>query len=188
MASALPHAYMFVMNRALRLALGVTAPLIWVVPATAEDRLDRYVATYGPRLEICIFDADPETLTDCKGALSQICSQEEEGGYTTIGMVECMAAETRVWDDVLNREYQKTLLWAAEMDALENVAETGFPSLRDAIRDAQRAWIPFRDAECLVDYAVWGRGSMRNIASASCQMEQTADRAIHLIQLRTRTQ
>ena len=60
--------------------------MIRVVPAAAQDRLDRYVSTYGPRLEVCIFDADPESLTVCKGALSQICSQEEEGGYTTIGM------------------------------------------------------------------------------------------------------
>lgn len=173
---------------ASRFALSLSAAVTFAGPSAATDTLEQYVATYGPRLEICIFDSDPGTMADCKGALSQICSQTEAGGDTTLGMVDCMAAETRVWDDYLNREYQATLAWAAEMDALEGVADTGFPSLRDALRSAQRIWIDFRDAECLVDYAVWGRGSMRTIAGASCQMEMTADRTIHLRSLRERTQ
>ena len=54
----------------------------------------------------------------------------------------------------------------------------------EALRDAQRAWIAFRDAECAMEYAAWGTGSIRSIAGADCMMSLTAERTVRLIELR----
>ena len=50
----------------------------------------------------------------------------------------------------------------------------------NALRDAQRAWIAYRDAECGLAYARWQDGSMRVIVAANCLMTMTAQRAIEL--------
>jgi len=48
------------------------------------------------------------------------------------------------------------------------------------LRDAQRAWIAYRDANCAMEYGLWGAGSMRQIAGADCQMRMTAERMLEL--------
>jgi uncharacterized protein YecT (DUF1311 family) len=52
------------------------------------------------------------------------------------------------------------------------------------LREAQRAWIVFRDAECRAQYALYGTGSLRQVVGANCVMSETAERAIELRQMR----
>ena len=106
--------------------------------------------------------------------------EAEEGGHTTLGMVSCTVAEARAWDAILNVEYQQTLDDLEAMDTREAVQFPDYAARADSLRDAQRAWIAFRDAECGLVYAMWGAGSMRNIASANCKLEMTAERALEL--------
>ena len=54
----------------------------------------------------------------------------------------------------------------------------------EKLLEAQRAWIVYRDAECALDYAEWGAGSMRNIAHADCRLQMTAERTIELRRMR----
>ena len=57
-----------------------------------------------------------------------------DGEMSTQGMVECYGAAYEAWDAALNEAY------ATLMDTLSEEEAT-------ALRDAQRAWIRFRDAE-----------------------------------------
>jgi uncharacterized protein YecT (DUF1311 family) len=103
----------------------------------------------------------------CLGAASNACQTVTPGGGTTLGITECILAETAAWDGLLNREY------AATRATLE-------PDIAAQLLTAQRAWIAFRDAECGLQYALWRDGTIRSIVAANCRMVMTARRTIDL--------
>lgn len=156
--------------------------LFLALPAFAQEEL---VDIYSPLLAQCYEDADgSEAKQQCIGALSGACMSEEDGGETTLGMSMCNNAEAEYWDKLLNEEYRETMVWAKASDQDDQEYFPGFANRANALRDAQRAWIAFRDAECALDYAVWGAGSMRHIAGTGCIMTLTAERTIQLRQKR----
>ena len=95
---------------------------------------------------------------------------EKPENQATMGMVDCMAAETRIWDQRLNREYQETLR------SLDQETQA-------RLRAAQRLWIQFRDANCLTHRTLTG-GSIDQLTGADCMMRMTALRAIELERMR----
>ena len=54
----------------------------------------------------------------------------------------------------------------------------GLPTQAETLIAAQRAWIAFRDADCLHAYAMAGTGSIRQIEGASCRLSATAMRVL----------
>lgn len=90
----------------------------------------------------------------------QQCNQRD-----TLGIVECLNGKTAAWDDRLNDAYRKTLAAA--------VGEQ-----RDRLRDAQRLWMRYRDANC--GYYGAGEGSIRLIEAAECLRRMTERRAREL--------
>lgn len=117
---------------------------------------------------------------DCLGQASNAC-QERPGGSTTLGMSDCILAETREWDAILNEQYRATQAVNAEADA---AGHSPMMDRTDALRDAQREWITFRDADCGARYAMWQDGTIRTIVGANCQMTMTAGRALDLRDMR----
>ena len=117
----------------------------------------------------CFQAAGPgERAPRCLGQAANVC--QSQGHQTTLGMSACIQAETAVWDQMLNEAY------GAARAALES-QDAG---LGTALRDAQRAWIAYRDAECALEYARWAGGSIRTIVAANCLMTETAERALEL--------
>ena len=117
---------------------------------------------------------------ECLGVASNTC-QGLPGGSSTVGIATCITAETTEWDAILNEEYKATQALNAESDA------TGASPILDrteALRDAQRAWIAFRDADCAARFAQWQEGTMRTLVSANCHLTMTASRAIDLRDMR----
>jgi uncharacterized protein YecT (DUF1311 family) len=110
-----------------------------------------------------------EDAPRCLGAASNAC-QALPGGATTVGIAECIGDETAVWDRQLNRAYK----------ALQTRYKARGDGLSKALRDAQRAWITFRDAQCRLDYQRWAGGTIRTIVAANCQLTMTAGRALAL--------
>ncbi len=104
-------------------------------------------------------------------------AREADGG-TTFGSVNCLGAEIEIWDAKLNEEYKVTRGFYAGLDGEDDGQRT------EALQKAQRAWIAFRDAECSMEYAAWGKGSIRSIAGADCMMSLTAERTVRLAALR----
>ena len=89
-----------------------------------------------------------------------------------IPTVQCLHAEAQGWDDVLNTAYQslREALSGPEM----------LPGAAEALRDAQRAWIPFRDAECLSrGNLTKGTGHFED--GAECNLRVAATRTLDLI-------
>lgn len=114
---------------------------------------------------------------DCLGAASNQC-QNQPGGETTIGTTECIMSEYAAWDVLLNEAYQAL---RAEWRSREGgLGELSGEELNASLRDAQRAWIAFRDAECGLQYDRYRGGTIRSVVGANCLMVMTAQRAITL--------
>jgi uncharacterized protein YecT (DUF1311 family) len=88
-------------------------------------------------------------------------------GQSTSGMLDCIGAQTKVQDKALNVAYAK---------ALRDLT----PDERRRLQDAQRAWITFRDADCLarVDPLQWG--TISRINGGLCVLDRTIERTIEL--------
>ena len=113
-----------------------------------------------------------DTHPDCIGVAARAC-HSVPGMDTTMGIGDCLMAEQAEWDEILNREYQETR---------KHLLDSEVPDTR--LRDAQRAWITLRDADCDVAGERYGGGSLRIIAYANCQLDHTARRALDLKNMR----
>lgn len=123
--------------------------------------------------------APPACIGDASGA----CMEANEGGFTTVGMSDCTGRETTEWDRLLNEEYRLLQGDLAQADARGSGLGAGIDRT-DALRDAQRAWIAFRDADCLARYAQYQDGSIRSLIGSSCRLDHTARRTLELRQMR----
>jgi len=83
----------------------------------------------------------------------------------TYEMVDCINAKTAIWDKRLNAAYSQALKDAE-------------PQQRGLLREAQRAWIKFRDAQC--DYIGAEQGSIARIDYAECLRSMTEKRTREL--------
>lgn len=138
----------------------------------AESRLQSKVSTCFDRSET------QKAAEICVGISAEACMKSEPGGYSNMGMVSCVNAETAAWDLLLNREYKAAQGAARRADGYEADARWAVRAQR--LKEAQRAWITYRDAKCASEGAVWGIGTMRSTSVASCLMEMTARRTIEL--------
>ncbi|MGB3408449.1 MAG: lysozyme inhibitor LprI family protein [Jannaschia sp.] len=125
----------------------------------------------------CFAQAE-EPRPGCIGDASALCQERTEGGTSTYGMVECSARETREWDRLLNVEYQALRTRLEAEDDGEGIDRS------DALRDAQRAWIAYRDTECTLQYALYQEGTIRSIVGAGCVLGFTATRTLELRAMR----
>lgn len=147
----------------------VTALILAVSPAAAEQHL--------AELYQGVLSCENR---ECVGEAASLCMDITEGGYSTFGMQDCLMQEMGVWDELLNEAYADARATAKSLDKAD---QANFPeyAVRDTqVRDAQRAWITFRDANCAMDYGLWGSGSMRVIWGAECLLRMTAERTFDL--------
>jgi uncharacterized protein YecT (DUF1311 family) len=135
------------------------AMLAFMMPAAAED-----AATINACLET--EQAANRSGRDCIGRISDHCLQLP-GNESTSGMVQCVDGETTVWDALLNADYQRVLGALADKAA-------------DSVRQAERAWIAARDADCRVPYDIYEGGSMARLDAANCMLDHTAERVLQL--------
>jgi uncharacterized protein YecT (DUF1311 family) len=144
----------------LMIVLAATAALSSAVaPAAADD-----AATIASCLK-----AEHAANRDghaCMGKVSDPCL-EGKGSETTTSMVACVDNEIKVWDDLLNADYQSLLQVVPEKAA-------------ESIRKAQRAWIALRDADCRVAYDIYEGGTMARLDSVSCVLRHTSERVLQL--------
>jgi len=84
---------------------------------------------------------------------------------STTDIVECLATQTAVWDRRLSVAFQKLL-------------ESLPARRRDRLRNAQRLWIQFRDANCA--YFASRSGSIARLEASHCLLRLTTARALEL--------
>lgn len=162
--------------------------LIWLVflalPATAEDLPFSPVAT-----EACLDGATERGAREaCIGGSAEAC-YSREGVYSNYAIGVCFGAEADYWDVRLNTVY--AALIKAETAMLEEMRGIGatVPDTVTALREMQRAWIPYRDAACWYEYTTWGGGTGAGPANAECLMHLTGRQALDLeARLKERTE
>lgn len=144
-----------------------------------EWELRAYVAT-----EMCLNGEGPEAErgSDCRRIIYEACP---ENLGSTQDMFECSDAGLRFWDSRLNANYRELMgVYRAE-DALDS--ESPY-QLAPLLRDAQRAWIAYRDANCKgFERNRFRGGTLGRLTSISCMTSMTADRAEELSDLLAET-
>ncbi len=93
----------------------------------------------------------------------------DASGGVTMNMLDCMGSETEQHDARLNQNYK------AAMQALNK-------GQQNQLRDAQRLWLKFREADCALLGSLTG-GSIDRINSASCFLDMTKQRADDIARL-----
>ena len=92
------------------------------------------------------------------------CMDRSEG--VTVKMIDCITAEYQRQDARLNKAYKALM---AELS----------PARKKQLREAQRAWIKFRDANCAF-YGDPDGGSLARVSANDCMMSSAASRANEL--------
>jgi len=92
------------------------------------------------------------------------CMDKSNGN--TAGMTDCIAAETKRQDARLNENYKQLM---SKLSAKR----------RNALREAQRAWVKFRDTNCSFYFDPDG-GTAALLDGRDCFLQATANRAKEL--------
>lgn len=83
---------------------------------------------------------------------------------TTVEMVDCAGWHYSIAERWLDQEYKAT---AAGME----------PAAKERLREAQRAWLKFRDAQCALEREAAEGGTIAPILEIDCRTELTRERA-----------
>ena len=119
-------------------------------------------------IKSCLTQAEASNgvAESCANAAMDKCADFPEN-QTTMGSIQCSDAAAKAWDTLLNQYYQ---------DARAKLNDEG----KTTLRDAQRAWIPFREKSCQVWHSVFEGGSLGRQIAADCFRAETARRALEL--------
>lgn len=117
---------------------------------------------------------------DCAGASAGQCMEDTPGGHSTVGMGGCLDRELAYWDALLNSHYKVAMAQAKNLDAERPASMKDLPGAAAALREMQRAWIPFRDKACAYEASLWSGGTGQGPAALSCLMQQTAKQTLTL--------
>ena len=148
---------------------------IMALPAAAQD------LPFSPKAtEACLEAATDQAGREaCIGQSAEAC-YSRDGVYSNYAVGICFGAEADYWDVRLNTAYLALIRAETEMlDDLRKIGATA-PDTVTALRDMQRAWIPYRDAACWYEYSTWGGGSGGGPANAECLMHLTGRQALEM--------
>ena len=169
--------------RSLFLATLIALP---TVPALAQDQAG---PSYDDTILLACLDRTAASMEQgnveahaqdqCVGKASTLC-MEGPGGYSTVGMVECLQSETRQWDGLLNTWYQSELDRATTADAQLDELGSAAPKAAPVLKEAQRNWIAFRDKSCEYQSVYFQGGTAGGPAASGCMLELTAQQALRL--------
>lgn len=101
----------------------------------------------------------------------------------TAGMVECASRDAAAADAALNATWRRVLAAIRKDDADPDAASyrgRGDPTTGQALLDAQRAWLAFREKQCRAETLNFVGGTMRPAVDASCRATVTRARTRQL--------
>jgi uncharacterized protein YecT (DUF1311 family) len=166
------------MFRATRFAICLAALCLGTLACQAQEK-----ATPADRAAIaaCLDKAKAAKATSetCVGAVEKPCLDAPEGS-STLGMKMCAGRETAVWDERLNQAYQALL--HGDLGQIEALRDGGKRKATgaDILRDAQRAWISFRDKKCDAAGLPMEGGTGAGILINECYLQETGRQALWL--------
>ncbi len=141
--------------------------------AAAQDGLDVAPEAVAACLQTATFD---NLRPDCIGAAAESCMALPDGA-TTFGITTCLAAEGKVWQDLLTQELAGL---EVALQALDERRAGEYAETRPQLDAAQTAWQNYRMAQCNLETGIVIDGTIRGPVSVGCKMEMTAKRAVQL--------
>lgn len=120
----------------------------------------------------------PSNETRCLWESFRGCTKTN--GDSSVQEHTCLMREYAVWDAQLNANYRAKLSWFDSM--LKDSQVTGmerdiYQTGQKALREAQRAWMSYRDKACDAVAGEYGMGNGVTNAIRICLTELTAQRA-----------
>lgn len=117
----------------------------------------------------------PMPVTFAQPAASFSC--DDYGGYD---LQDCLSGELTKADKALNAAYRKAL---ASIGNDPDTPDDEKLAWKDNLKNAQRAWIVFRDANCKFELigAEWHNGSGTTAAQLQCELGMTQQRTEELL-------
>jgi uncharacterized protein YecT (DUF1311 family) len=100
---------------------------------------------------------------------------------SNLEMRQCSHAEFKAADKELNAVYQRALKFMRETYGAEEIKQAGGQNPAADLRDAQRKWVAFRDANCRSMGTQMLGGSGQATLVAGCLASMTKDRAKELM-------
>lgn len=100
---------------------------------------------------------------------------------TTAEMRQCSYAAYQTADAALNAAYKDVRAAAAAADALHGEAKDS--GAVHHLREAQRAWIKLRDAQCVIEGFPFRGGTMESVLFNGCLADLTEKRTQELLDL-----
>lgn len=102
---------------------------------------------------------------------------------TQADMNRCAQAALQRADAAMTREWQASYAKMKANDAADTSCGGGFGYAAAALA-SQRAWLKFRDTQCVLEAGRYAGGSMQPLARANCLERLTKERAQQLRDLR----
>ena len=102
---------------------------------------------------------------------------------TQVDMNRCAQAAWQRADAAMTREWQASYAAMKAKDAADTSRGGGFGYAAAALA-SQRAWLKFRDTQCVLEAGRYAGGSMQPLARANCLERLTKERAQQLRDLR----
>ena len=102
--------------------------------------------------------------------------------------MEMNARADREWktaDAVMTVQWKRTFAYMRGLDA-KDTSRGGGVGYAGALLQSQRAWLKFRDSECVIDGSEFAGGSMQPMARAGCLARLTQGRTVQLRKLEWR--
>ena len=152
----------------IALAFGVLAAACSAASAQAEfeptpDERKAIAAC----LERVIGQPELKQMAECIGIVADPCPNAP--GANTFTIVACHMREQKIWDGYLNQWYG---------EAEKRLADE--PAALTALKDAERAWIAFRDAKCGYWEKRYAGGTFASVVTGDCMRVETGRRALEM--------
>lgn len=119
-------------------------------------------------------------LDQCIGLAAEDCANRSPGGQSNLGYANCLRAEQRGWENLLDRSRQEIddhlAMW-------EHVIGTEEGAIRAGLAHNQTDWEVYRDSLCVFHASLTGPGSMAVPNHAYCMLRETAYRVDYMLGL-----
>ena len=132
-------------------------------------------------LPVTAFAGDKPYVEDIKEEITMISmaqSQCHDQAMDNLSMKQCEAQAGEELDALLNREYKKIMSNPAHFDHGIGTAEI----LKKDFRNAQRAWIKFRDSNCNWHSNSFYGGTGQGLVYSGCINRMTKERITELVE------
>ncbi len=120
-------------------------------------------------LGMCLITWSASAIESAEDSIDRKASVCMDRDPSTAGMIECLQQAYDEWDAALNTTY-------ADVRLRLN------PEAQNALKEAQRRWISYRDAEFLAIDTIYGamQGTMWQLAGLSRKVEFVKSRVLEL--------